>query len=135
MIINLRGKVMSDGAISFDLVPVYFTNKSYVHATELFLLFDKQITNANGYITSTLIDRSIVNQTQQLLFFNESKKLQTVYYSPRHISQYKITADCLENCKFKLFLFDKSVKQDFHKLTVEVYLQLKISTGEPTHFH
>ena len=127
MIINLKGSVLPDGEINFDLAPVYFADNEYVHATELFLQFNKQVKNPNGFITTSLIDMSIVNQEQQLLFFQQSTRSEELYFTPRHIAEYKIRQDCLENCKFKLFLFDKKDKQDFRRLAVQVYLQLKIT--------
>ena len=127
MIINLKGEVSHDGEINFDLPPVYFTEDQYVHATEIFLRFDKQVTHPNGYITTNLIEKSIVNQTQQLIFFQQSAKSGDLYFTPLHIAEYKIRQHCLDNGKFKLLLFDKNNNLDFRKLTVQVYLQLKIT--------
>ena len=90
MIINLRGNVTEDGEINFDLVPLYFCVNQTVHATEVFLQFDKKLSDLNGYITTSLIDKSSINQKQQLIFFHQSIKSRQLYFAPTHIAEYKI---------------------------------------------
>ena len=118
----------SDGEISFDLTPLYFSSNQFVQANQLFLQYDKKLSDVSGHITSTMIDRSSVNQNQELLFFHQSSKSRQLYFTPTHPAEYKIQSDNLQSCSFKLSLFEDTEKIDFRKIHIIVYLQIKIVT-------
>lgn len=128
MIINLHGQVSRDGHICFDLVPVYFSSNQLVHVKEVFMQFNSKLNDLNGFISTSLIDKSPVNQFQQLLFFQSKTKSRDFYYSPTHLAKYKIRTQNLQSASFKLSLFESAEKIDFRKITVNVYLQLEIET-------
>ena len=128
MIINLKGRVKSDGEINFDLTPLYFSSDDYVQVNQLFLQYDKKLSEVSGNITSSLVDRSSVNQNQELLFFHQSSKSRQLYFTPTHAAQYKIQSASLHSATFKLSLFEDTEKIDFRKIHISVYLQLKVET-------
>ena len=128
MIVNLKGRVSADGEINFALVPLYFSENQTVHVSELFLQFDKKLSDVYGNISTSLIDKSSVNQKQQLIFFQQSIKSRQLYFTPTHVAEYKIQSHCLHSATFKLSLYENTERIDFRKLAVEVYLQLKIGS-------
>ena len=121
MIVNLDG-IVHENLIYFDLCPMYFEQNQYVHVNELFIQFKNQAKNIHGYIESSLIDQSSVNLKQQLLFFHQRKESNYIYYSPTHLSKYKIQCSSLHGSVFKIHL---SEKQEIEK----IYLQLEISNA------
>ena len=121
MIINLNGIVKNDNIV-FEECPVYFSGDQNVHVKELFVKWKKPVKNVYGYIESSLIDRSTVNLHQQLLFFQQRKESNYMYYTPTHISEYKIQCSSLQSSVFK---FHSSEKEKIEK----IYLQLEISNA------
>ena len=121
MIINLNG-IVKNNEIVFDECPVYFDNNQYVHVNELFILWKNPVKNVAGYIESSLIDRSPVNLNQQLLFFHQRKESNYIYYSPTHLSKYKIQCTSLHESLFHIHL---SENQEIEK----IYLQIEISNA------
>ena len=121
MIINLNGIIRND-FIYFDLCPLYFEANQYVHANELFIQWKTPVKNVHGYIESSLIDQSSVNLTQQLLFFHQRKESNYIYYTPTHLSKYKIQCSSLHESVFKIHLSEK------HEIE-KIYLQLEISNA------
>ena len=121
MIVNLDGVVRED-MIYFDLCPLYFEQNQHVHVNELFIQWKSQAKNIHGYIESTLIDQSSVNLRQQLLFFHQRKESNYIYYTPTHLSKYKIQCSSLHGSEFKIHLSEK------HEIE-KIYLQLEISNA------
>ena len=121
MIINLNGIVRED-FIHFDLCPLYFEQNQYVHVNELFIKLKAQAKNIHGYIESSLIDQSSVNLKQQLLFFHQRKESNYIYYTPTHLSKFKIQCSSLHASVFKINLSEK------HEIE-KIYLQLEISNA------
>ena len=128
MIVNLKGKVRSDGEIIFELAPLYFSENQFAQVNQLFLQFDKKLSDVSGVITSSLIDRSTVNQRQELVFFHQSTKSRQLYFTPTHAAEYKIQSASLQSATFKLTLREDTEIIDFRKINISVYLQLKILT-------
>ena len=96
MLINLKGRVHNN-EIKFDLTPVYFSSYHCVRITEMAIQWDGEVQNIHGKITSTLIDKSPVNPTQQLLFFYQPNKSNFMFYTPTHPAQYKIQCPSLQS--------------------------------------
>ena len=119
MLINLRGTVHS-GEIQFDLTPVYFSNNDYVRVTEMAIQWNGKANNIHGKITTTLIDKSPVNPSQQLLFFYQNEKSNFMFYTPTHPAQYKIQCPSLQSSVFNIQLSEKEQIR-------EIYLQLEIN--------
>lgn len=130
MIVNLHGYVDRNGQIIFDLVPLYFSGNETVHVNEVFMSYSNKLSYINGFITTSLIDKSSVNQRQNLLFLHQdSKNSKHLYYSPTHVPKYKIGAQSLQSATFKIALFEGTEKVSFSKTTIDIYLQLEIETN------
>ena len=128
MIVNLQGYVDRDGYIIFDLVPLYFSCKQTVHVNEIFMQFSSKLSDINGFISTSLIEKTTVNQHQNLLFLHQDTKCRQFYYSPTHNAKYKIQSQSLQSATFKLSLFEGTEKINFRKTNINVYLQLEIET-------
>ena len=130
MIVNLKGYVDRDGYIIFDLVPLYFSGDQTVHVNELYMQFSNKLSNVNGFISTSLIDKSPVNQEQNLLFFYQGpKSSKQFYYAPTHLAKYKIEVQSLQAATFKISAFEGTEKISFRKTSTDVYLQLEIETN------
>ena len=121
MLINLRGTVNND-EINFDLTPVYFSRNDTVRVTEIGILWQKSVKNIHGRILTSLIDKSPVNQNQQLLFFYHKDKSNFMFYSPTHPAEYKIQCLSLQSSVFNIQLSEKEQIK-------EIYIQLEINAG------
>ena len=121
MIINLNGTV-TNNEIVFEECPVYFENNQYVHVNELFILWKNPVKNVVGYIESSLIDRSPVNLNQQLLFFQQRKESNYIFYTPTHLSKYKIQCSTLHSSLFKIHLLETEKIE-------KIYIQLEITNA------
>ena len=119
MLINLRGTVHNN-EIKFDLTQVYFSSKDYVRITEMAIQWNGEVRNIHGKITSTLIDKSPVNPTQQLIFFYQPNRSNFMFYTPTHPAQYKIQCPSLQSSVFNIHLSEK------HQIK-EIYIQLEIN--------
>ena len=129
MHVNLYGSALPDSQkpnlykIVFDpLPPVYFINNQTVAVTELFIQWKGEVTHLSGELSSSLIDKSTVNQKQQLIFVYQKKKSDFTYISPTQIAEYKIQCHSLQSSEFTLQL-TKAVKIE------KIYIQLKINEG------
>ena len=121
MIINLVGTTR-DSLITFELCPIYFDKNQFVHVNELAIEWKYQVSNVHGMISSTLVDLSPVNMNQQLLYFHQNHESTLMYYSPTHISKYKIQCPSLQASVFNINLSEK------HEIE-KVYLQLEITNA------
>ena len=131
MIINLLGEAGTGGEINFDLTPIYFGNHQSVAVNELFVLYNKKVSDVICVLTSTLIDRSPVNLNQQLLLFYQEKKSRCYFYTPTHKAKYKIQNSSLQSSVFTLKLYKADeVNERITNIEIEkVYLQLEITTN------
>ena len=131
MIINLVGEAGPGGEINFDLTPVYFGINQSVAVNELFVLYNKKVSDITGVLTSTLIDRSPVNMDQQLLFFYQERKSRCHFYTPTHKAKYKIQNSSLQSSVFNLQLYKADEKREkITNVAIEkVYLQLEITSN------
>ena len=131
MIINLLGEADSSGEINFNLTPVYFGNHQTVAVNEIFVLFNKKVSDVICVLTSTLIDRSPVNLNQQLLLFYQEKKSRCNFFTPTHKAKYKIQNSSLQSSVFTLKLYKADeINERITNLEIEkIYLQLEITTN------
>ena len=119
MLINLRGTVNKD-EINFILPQIFFSKDNYVRVTEIAIQWNGKAHNIYGTVNTTLIDKSPVNPTQQLLFFSQMEKSNFMFYSPTHPAQYKIQCPSLQSSVFNIRLSEKEQIR-------EIYLQLEIN--------
>ena len=122
MLINLKGTVHNN-EIKFDLTPVYFSSNDNVRITEMAIKWDEVVKNIHGKITTTLIDKSPVNPSQQLIFFHQPDRSNFMFYAPTHPAQYKIQCPSLQSSVFNIHLSEKHKNQKIK----EIYIQLEIN--------
>ena len=121
MIVNLNG-IVDEDAIVFDppLPAIYFVDNHRVKINEMFIKWKtKPPGGTNGYIRSTLIEKSVVNPEQQLLFFCQADKSNYTFVQPTHNAWYKIQNLCLHSSEFNVITTGK------HQIE-KIYLQLEI---------
>lgn len=130
MLINLVGTVDVNGQIDFDDMPmIMFGMNDFVSVTEMFICYDDKMSNINGYLSSTLIDRSPINCRQQLIFFYHLEKSRFFYYTPTHLAKYKILCSDLQSSFFQLHLSEADKILNFREKPIQkIYIQLKIET-------
>ena len=121
MIINLNGEVKDD-IICFEAAPIYFGSSQYIHVNELAIQWKHTVSNINGLIWSSLVDRSSVNQFQQILFFYQKEESNFVHYTPTHTAKYKIQCPSLQASVFNIQLSEK------HEIE-KVYIQLEVTNA------
>ena len=118
MIVNLEGTVAGD-KIEFKLPMIYFIKDHCVKVNELFIEWKSKVSYVNGYLISTLVEKSMSNPNQQLLFFHNTEKSYYLHVTPTQNAWYKIQNLCLESAVFELKLSEE------HKIE-KIYLQLEI---------
>ena len=106
--------------LMFDLPPLDFNLQQTVHVNEIAIKWKRSHKNAAISLQCTLIDKSPLNPTQQLLFAYQNYESDFLFYSPTRAQEYKIQRSSLQSSQFTLFT---SVKDPIQ----EVYIQLVIS--------
>lgn len=129
MIINLVGSINTDGTIDFDLPCIYFSLNQTVKVNQLFIYRQRSIKEIHGYLSSTLIDKSPINQRQQLMFLYQPEKSRMFFYTPTHPEKYKIQTQNFSSSVFQLHLSEEEKKYVFPGRKKErIYLQLEIES-------
>ena len=118
MILNLRGKVVNK-TIQFELPPLFFQRNHFVHVNYIFVKWNQTVGDLYGEITTSLIDRTPYNPTQEILLFFQTKKSNYLYFTPTHLSKYKIQCPCLQSSVFNISLSEKHDIQEI-KLQLEI---------------
>lgn len=124
MIVNLESKTINRISefkyeIIFDLPKLYFDPTQTVYANEVAIHW-KSKTNSTALLQTTLIDKSPLNTSQQLLFIFQRKESNFLYYSPTRIQEYKIQRAELQSSQFYLETSEKTN-------ILKIYLQLHFS--------
>ena len=126
MIIILKAKApeirqrANEYELMFDLPPVDFNLQQTIYANEIAIKWAKSQKNVAVSLQCTLIDKSPLNPTQQLLFTYQNNASDFLFYSPTRAQEYKIQRSSLQSSQFTLVT---SVKDPIQ----EVYIQLFIS--------
>ena len=121
MIINLYGTVNND-VIEFEPAPIYFEHGQRVQINEMVIHWEKEVSNIQGLICSSLVDLCPINPKQQLIFFSQSESTSLFHYSPTHTARYIIQCPSLQASVFQIQL---SKQEKIEK----IYLQLEISNA------
>ena len=111
MIVNLEGTVAGD-KIEFKLPMIYFIKDHCVKVNELFIEWKSKVSYVNGYLISTLVEKSMSNPNQQLLFFHNTEKSYYLHVTPTQNAWYKIQNLCLQSAVFELKISEE------HKIAV-----------------
>ena len=118
MIINLKGKIQNK-TIDFNIFPLYFQNNQTVKALYIGIEWEKEVGPVHGYLSSTLIDQSPMNENQELIrFLNINRSCYTLH-APVHPAVYKVQCNSLSSSVFQLHMSKQ------HKIR-EIHLQLEI---------
>ena len=104
----------------FDLPPVDFNLHQTVFVNEIAIKWRKSHKNVAVSLQCTLIDKSPLNPTQQILFACQKYESDFLFYSPTRAQEYKIQRSSLQSSQFTLVTSEKDTIQ-------EVYIQLFIS--------
>ena len=118
MILNLQGKVVNK-SIQFDLPPLFFQRNHFVHVNYIFIKWNQAVGDFYGEITTSLIDRTPYNPSQEILLFSQTKKSNYLLFTPTHLSKYKIQCPSLQSSVFNISLSEKHEIQEI-KLQLEV---------------
>ena len=119
MILNLQGKVVNK-SIQFDLPPLFFQRNHFVHVNYIFIKWNQAVGDFYGEITTSLIDRTPYNPSQEILLFSQTKKSNYLLFTPTHLSKYKIQCPSLQSSVFNISLSEK------HEIQ-EIRIQLEIT--------
>ena len=106
--------------LMFDLPPLDFDLQQNVHVNEMYIKWKRIHKNIAVSLQCTLIDKSPLNPTQQILFACQTHESNMLYHSPTHAQKYKIQRSSLQSSQFTLVTSEKDTIQ-------EVYIQLVIS--------
>ena len=126
MIIILKAKASeirqraNEYELMFDLPPVDFNLHQTIHVNEIGIKWKKRYKNVTASLQCTLIDKSPLNPTQQLLFAYQNNESDFLFYSPTRAQEYKIQRSSLQSSQFTLITSVQDIIQ-------EVYIQLFIS--------
>ena len=108
MLVRIKGKMIND-EISFDFPAIFFKQKSYVCLQSLVIKFKIPQNIFSGQISTTLIDRSPINQEQILADFQSLVVSKNLCYQPTHLQYYKIQRMDLTSSEFT-FKFRENIK-------------------------
>ena len=113
--------------LHFTLPLVEFKDK-YVHINEVIINWKDTIGDVFGYISSTLIDKSVENPKQQLLSFIQNQRSRILFHSPTHQQKYKVQRPNLQTVDFYLHLSKRVELREIH-------LQLEITDARIQQIH
>ena len=126
MIINLKGNVSANGIIDFGSTPLYFDASTYVAVTKVWIRLQSKAREVSVSIKSSLIDKSSINSSQELIFLHQRENSRTIFYTPTHLASYKIQCQALHFSVFEIDCFDESgSSQKIEK----AYIQLKVTNA------
>ena len=118
MIINLKGRVHND-EIQFNTFPLYFENNQNIRALYIAIEWKSDVQNVYGYLSSSLIDQSPMNENQELIRFQNQNRSNYTFYAPTHPAVYKVQCNSFLSSVFTLHLSKQ------HEIR-EIQLQLEV---------
>ena len=118
MIINLTGKVQHN-EVKFNLFPLYFDNIQKIRALYIAIEWNNTVENIHGFLSSSLVDQSPMNEEQELIRFQNVNRSNYTFYAPAHPAVYKVQCNSLLSSVFQLHLSKQ------HEIR-EIRLQLEI---------
>ena len=121
MIINLIGK-LEKNEVKFSLFPLYLDNFQKIRALYIGIEWESDVKDIFGYLSSSLIDQSPMNENQELIRFNHQNRSSYIFHAPSHPAVYKVQCNSLLSSVFQLHLS----KQPKTPKIREIHLQLEI---------
>ena len=119
MIINLKGTIQNN-EVEFNLFPLYFQQNQFVKALYIGIEWESQVGPVHGYLSSTLIDQSPMNENQELIRFNNINRSNYTFHAPVHPAVYKVQCNSLSSSVFKLHL---SKQQKIREIQLQLEIQ------------
>ena len=123
MLINLR-LIPKNNQLLFDLPPINFDPKQEVCVTQLFIKWEKTVSNPAIILSSSLIDKSICNPMQQLIFVYQKGNSKFLNFTPTQKLYYKIQCLDLQSSLFQIQNIDNT------KLEIIEYIFLQLEVSE-----
>ena len=120
MLINLEAK-HSHGNLILQLPYIFFRNHN-VALTELFIKWKTPL-STDGFISSTLVDKSSFNPKQMIFMFCQQQASNYTHCKPTQFQTYKIQRTELETAEFKIH---RSETEKLDKIE-KIFIQLKIT--------
>ena len=115
MIINLIGRIHND-ELQFNLFPLYFQNHQEIRAIYIGIEWSEQVGAIHGYLSSSLIDQSPMNENQELIRFQNVNISNYTFHAPlirqyikssvTHFSRQSSSCTCRSNTKLEKFTFN-----------------------------
>ena len=121
MIINLNGKLQNN-ELQFNTFPLYFQNNQNIRAIYIAIEWESEVKNVYGYLSTSLIDQSPMNENQELIRFQNVNRSNYTFHAPAHPAVYKVQCNSLFSSVFQLHL---SKQPKIPKIR-EIHLQLEI---------
>ena len=118
MIINLTGRIHDD-ELKFNLFPLYFQNNQEIRALYIGIAWNGEVENIHGYLSSSLIDQSPMNENQELIRFQNVNRSNYTFHAPAHPAVYKVQCNSLFSSVFKLHLSKQQEIRVIH-LQIEI---------------
>ena len=118
MIINLIGRTHND-ELQFNLFPLYFQNNQEIRALYIGIQWEKDVGDIHGYLSSSLIDQSPMNENQELIRFQHNNGSNYTFHAPAHPAVYKVQCNSFLSSVYHLHLSKQ------HEIR-EIHLQLEI---------
>ena len=106
--------------LKFNLPNVSFGFSDYeIRVKQCLIVWEQPANSLYGILCSTIIDKSIINPTQQLLVFSQHKKSNFLLHTPVNPEAYLIQRQDLQTAEFILTLSEKQ-KIEKVKLILEI---------------
>ena len=116
MIINLTGKVQKN-EVHFNLFPLYFENIQKIRALYISIEWEKNVEEIHGFLSTSLIDQSPMNEEQELIRFHNVNRSNYTFYAPVHPPVYKVQCNSLLSSVFQLHL---SKQQEIREIKIQL---------------
>ena len=119
MIINLKGTVKND-ELQFNTFPLYFQNNQKIRALYIGIEWESAVQNVHGYLSTSLIDQSPMNENQELIRFQDQNKSNYTFHTPANPASYKVQCNSFLSSVFQLHLSKQHEIREIH-LQLEVF--------------
>ena len=125
MLIHLTGKIKND-FIEFDLVNLPLNPNSIVTVAQLCIEYKESVRNVCGSIYTTLIERSGLNPSQELITFSHASQVKNLLFTPPHFLWYKIQLGDLQSSVFKIAHCEKDQTTKISKIHLKLLVHERV---------
>ena len=125
MLINLW-LTPQNNELKFDLPAIQFKQGQGVCISRIHIHFSKQVNSPTIILQSTLIDKSSLNPTQQLMFGYSTGFQKHFDFTPTHKEYYKIQCMDFQSSEFKLVDLDNNKIKYIEKIFIQLDIDERI---------